>query len=201
MRIIALLLFFLMLQQMSGCSATLSAPENVHTPREIQLLQHNRHSSLLLTTDDQSRLRFSFGDWAWYVENQHSLVSGSQALLQNSKGALGKQRIAPKTANENLEAKTGVIIDQAYVFQVDADKVDALITHLEELFSKSPAPPLYRAERHLSFVPHTRPYSYRYNSNHQVADWLRALGLQVNGNPAWGNWRVNADFLAAPQND
>lgn len=191
-----LLMLLLLLPLFTGCSALITSPERVNEPRSVQLLQHGRHSSLLLTAADQSRLRYSFGDWAWYVESDQSLTSGSRALFKDSKGALGRQMIAPTTPGENLAAKVGVGIGQAYLFQVEAAQVDALIKSLEQQFAASQNVPFYSAERHLSFVPHTRPYSYSYNSNHQAADWLRALGLQVQGNPAWGNWRVK-DSTAA----
>ncbi|GHG60963.1 hypothetical protein GCM10010919_04950 [Alishewanella longhuensis] len=196
MKISTVFIVLLLLPLISGCSAIISAPETVYQPREVQLLQHGRHSSLLLTAADQSRLRYSFGDWAWYVESDQSLASGSRALFKDSKGALGRQIVAPTTAGENLAAKVGVGIGQAYLFQVEAAQVDALIKSLEQQFTASQSVPFYSAERHLSFVPHSRPYSYSYNSNHQAADWLRALGLQVQGNPAWGNWRVKDSTTA-----
>lgn len=185
-----LLMLLLLLPLFTGCSALITLPERVREPRTVQLLQHGRHSSLLLTAADQSRLRYSFGDWAWYVESDQSLASGSRALFKDSKGALGRQIVAATTPGENLAAKVGVGIGKAYLFQVEAAQVDALLATLEQQFTASQSVPFYSAERHLSFVPHSRPYTFNYNSNHQVADWLRALGLQVQGNPAWGNWRV-----------
>lgn len=196
MRISTVFIALLLLLLIGGCSAIISAPETLHQPREVQLLQHGRHSSLLLTAADQSRLRYSFGDWAWYVESDQSLASGSRALFKDSKGALGRQIVAATTAGENLAAKVGVGIGKAYLFQVEATQVDALLATLEQQFTASPSVPFYSAERHLSFVPHSRPYTFSYNSNHQVADWLRTLGLQVQGNPAWGNWRVKETATA-----
>jgi hypothetical protein len=165
-------------------------PAQVAEPREVQLLLHGRHSSILLTAADQSRLRYSFGDWAWYVANEQSLASGSRALFLDSKGALGRQQIATASTGENLEAQIGVGISQRWQFQVEAAKVDALIETLEQQFQHSQIAPFYSPERHLSFIPSDRPYTMHYNSNHQAADWLRALGLKVEGNPVWGNWQV-----------
>lgn len=194
-----LLMLLLLLPLFTGCSALITLPERVNEPRSVQLLQHGRHSSLLLTAEDQSRLRYSFGDWAWYVESNQNLASGSRALFKDSKGALGRQHIVAAEADEQLETKVGVGIGKAYLFQVEAAQVDALIASLEQQFTASQSAPFYSAERHLSFVPHTRPYSYSYNSNHQTADWLRALGLQVQGNPTWGNWRVKETATAKGQ--
>lgn len=141
-------------------------------------------------TSDKTGWQYASGDWAWYVENNQSLASGSRALFKASKGALGRQMIAPTTPGENLAATVGVGIGKVFLFQVEAAQVDALLAILEQQFTASQSAPFYSAKRHLNFVPHTRPYSYSYNSNHQVADWLRALGLTVQGNPALGNWRV-----------
>lgn len=187
-----ILLICLPLLLVSGCSATISLPAQVAEPREVQLLLHGRHSSILLTAADQSRLRYSFGDWAWYVANEQNLASGSRALFLDSKGALGRQQIAPASAGENLEAQIGVGIGQRWQFQLEAAKVDALIQTLEQQFQHSQIAPFYSPERHLSFIPSDRPYTMHYNSNHQAADWLTALGLKVEGNPVWGNWQVKS---------
>ena len=131
-----ILLICLPLLLVSGCSATISLPAQVAEPREVQLLLHGRHSSILLTAADQSRLRYSFGDWAWYVANEQSLASGSRALFLDSKCALGRQQIAPASAGENLEAQIGVGIGQRWQFQLEAAKVDALIETLEQQFQR-----------------------------------------------------------------
>ena len=54
---VLILLICLPLLLVSGCSATISLPAQVAEPREVQLLLHGRHSSILLTAADHSRLR------------------------------------------------------------------------------------------------------------------------------------------------
>lgn len=187
---VVILSVLLLLLLFAGCSAVITVPATVNEPRTVQLLEHGRHSSILLTSAEQTRLRYAFGDWAWYVDQQQGLASGTRALVRPSKAAFGRQLIGAAQPGEHLESAVGVGIGQAYLFQVEAAQVDALIKSLEQQFHSSSATPFYSAARNLAFVPDARPYTYHHNSNHQVADWLRALGLQVHGNPALGNWRV-----------
>ncbi len=187
-----ILILLLLLPLCSGCTAVISLPAEVSEPRTVQLLQHGRHSSLVLTAADHRRLRYAYGDWAWYVDLQQGIASGSRALFRPSQAAFGRQLIAATQPAEQLESAVGVGIGQAYVFQVEAAQVDALIAQLEQQFYAATAEPFYSAARQLHFVPHSQPYSLSHNSNHQVADWLRALGIEVHGNPALGYWRVKA---------
>lgn len=173
-----------------ACSAVVVRPAQVSAPRSVQLLEHGRHSSLLLTAADQTRLRYAYADWSWYVEEEQGLVDAARALVTPSGSALGRQEVAPQQPGERLESAVGVGIGRAYAFHADAARVDALIKSLERQFNESGSAPVFRAERNLWFVPHPRPYTFGYNSNHMVADWMRELGFQVRGNPALGRWQV-----------
>ncbi|KKO45173.1 hypothetical protein WG68_12160 [Arsukibacterium ikkense] len=193
---VGLLIVLLLLPLFSGCTALISVPEKVSEPRTVQLLTHGRHSSILLTAANQTRLRYAYGDWAWYVDNEQGIASGSRALFMPSKAAFGRQLIAAAQPGEQLERAVGVGIGQAYLFQVEAARVDALLAQLEQQFTATPATPFYSTARNLNFVPHSHPYSLSHNSNHQVADWLRALGLEISGNQALGYWRVKENVAA-----
>lgn len=74
---------------LAGCSATLQGPTGAAETRTVQLLEHGRHSSLLLTSSDATRVRYAYGDWAWYVEEDTGVISGGRALLRNSQAGLG----------------------------------------------------------------------------------------------------------------
>lgn len=177
---------------LAGCAATLVAPAPPREPREVALLAHNRHSTLLLTAADGTRVRWAYADWAWYVESERGLSSGVRALFADSQAALGRRTIPPAEPGENLERHVGVGIDRAIRFEAEAACVDSLLGALERRFESSPQSPRYSAEVNLDLVPHPRPYTFGYNSNHMVGDWLRALGVGVRGNPAFGRWRLAA---------
>jgi hypothetical protein len=175
---------------LAGCSATLQGPTGAAETRTVQLLEHGRHSSLLLTSSDATRVRYAYGDWAWYVEEDTGVISGGRALLRNSQAGLGRQRLGPEEPGRPLAAQIGIGIENIYRFDVPSDKVDALIRFLDAKFEQSDHEPWFSEARQLSFIPHPRPYTLGYNSNHMVADWLRSLDVDVQGNPALGRWRL-----------
>lgn len=185
-----LLLSALLLPLLSACTAEVRPPAEAQSPRTVHLLQHARHASLVLTAADHTRIRYAYGDWAWYVEGDEGLVSGARALFIPSQAGLGRRAFSPAGPGETLERQVGVGVDRAYHFKIEAAKVDRLIDSLEHEFHASQATPRFSAGRGLSFVPHPRPYTFGNNSNHMVAEWLRALGFEVKGNPAMGYWRV-----------
>lgn len=175
---------------LAGCAATLRGPAESAEMRTVQLLEHGRHSSLLLTAADASRVRYAYGDWAWYVEEDTGALSGARALLRKSPAGLGRQRLGPAAPGRPLSSEIGIGIANTYRFDVPADRVDALIRLLDGKFEQSEQTPWFSDARQLHFIPHPRPYTLGYNSNHMVADWLRQLGVEVDGNPALGRWRL-----------
>jgi hypothetical protein len=180
-----------LLPWLAGCAARVIPPEPPREPRSVQLLEHGRHSTLLLTAADQTRVRYAYADWAWYVEGERGLGAGARALLRPSRSALGRQVVAPYQQGERLESVVGVGVGQRYAFDAEAERVDALLDTLDRLFQSAEGEPGFSPEMNLHFVQHPRPYTYAYNSNHMVADWLRELGFEVHGDPANGGWRVD----------
>lgn len=176
---------------LSGCGALVVGPAQVSgEQRTVYLLDHGRHSTLLLTAADQSRLRYAYADWAWYVDEDAGLKTGFDAMVRASRAALGRQRLAAAQPGENLASVVGVGIEQAYAFQVDAARVDELVVSLEHLYHSSTDEPHHSSRRNLSFVEYPQAYRFSQNSNHKVAAWLGKLGVSVSGNPAIGRWRV-----------
>lgn len=188
-----ILVLWLLILGLGGCSAVITEPVAVSEPRTVQVLKHGRHSSLLLTAADESRVRYAYGDWAWYVDQQQGLWSGTRALTVPTRAALGRQFIAAAQPGERLATAVGVGIGEVYEFSVEGARVDALLLELDRQFNESKEEPHYSDERKLSFVTHPRPYTFRHNSNHAVAQWLEELGIGIRGNPALGNWEFAAD--------
>jgi hypothetical protein len=184
------ILLSLLLPWLAGCAATIVAPAAIDEPRAVEVLGHGRHTTLLLTAADRSRIRYAYADWDWYVEGERGAGAAARALFGPSPAALGRQRIGPVQPGERLETAVGVGIGQYHAFAAEAGRVDALIEKLDRTFHASTEPPQHSGEMNLELVPHPRPYTFAYNSNHMVADWLRELGFEVRGNPAIGRWRL-----------
>ncbi|WP_304639136.1 hypothetical protein [Pseudomonas sp.] len=98
--------------------------------------------------------------------------------------AWGRRNRAARSPHR-LESASKTSIDSTF-----RHKVDALIRFLDAKFEQSDHEPWFSEARQLSFIPHPRPYTLGYNSNHMVADWLRSLDVDVQGNPALGRWRL-----------
>ena len=175
---------------LAGCGATVIAPSSVEQPRTVYLLQHARHSSLLLTAADSSRVRYAYGDWAWYVDEREGLASGARAVLWPSRAALGRLPLLPAQAGEQLARVIGVGIDRAHCMQLEARLVDRLLAELDAQYHASNLPPRFSVTRNLHFVSHPRGYTLLHNSNHVTARWLRELGAQVRGSPVFGGWQL-----------
>lgn len=187
-----LLLLPLLVGLLAGCGATILPPDSVGQPRAVYLLQHARHSSLLLTTADSSRVRYAYGDWAWYVEEREGLLSGAHALLWPSRAALGRLAVPPLEDGEQLERVVGVGIDRVNCFWLEAATVDRLLAQLGAEYCASAVPRQFSATRSLHFVEYPKPYTLLHNSNHVTASWLRELGVDVRGSPIFGSWHVSA---------
>ena len=84
------LLLVVLVITLSGCGGTVTLPVQDADGREVALLQHARHSSLVLTRADHTRVRYAYGDWAWYVEQETGPISGVRALFLPSRSALGR---------------------------------------------------------------------------------------------------------------
>ncbi len=192
-----LLLLPLIAALLAGCGATILPPVSVEQPRAVYFLQHARHSSLLLTAADSSRVRYAYGDWAWYVEEREGLASGARALLWPSRAALGRLVLPPARVGEQLALVIGVGIDRAHCMQLDAKQVDRLLAALDAQYRGSNAVPSFSATRNLHFVPHPSGYTMLHNSNHVTANWLRAIGAEVRGSPALGGWQLGAPVREA----
>jgi hypothetical protein len=179
----------LALSCLAGCAARLQPPAPPQEPRTVWLLEHGRHSTLLLTARDDALHRYAYADWAWYVEGERGAGPALDALVRRSQAALGHARLPPGSAPGDV----GVGIERSIGFEVEAAAVDTLLQELAGLFDAAADEPRYSTTNNLYFVPHPRPYRFGYNSNHMVAEWLRALGVGVRGNPAIGQWQVAQD--------
>jgi len=172
-----------------GCAARLAPPEQPPPePRQVVLLEHGRHASLVLFDADQVPWRFAYGDRRWYVDGGRGAGAAARALLRDSEAVLGRRALgSPDPAQ--WQAEVGSMITAMVPFEVDAHRVDALLEVLHAYFADAaqvvPAPHLG-----LDVIAHPQPYRMGRNSNHMVADWLQEVGVQVQGNPGIGVWRT-----------
>ena len=193
MRILLLLIrlgLIVLLLPLAGCSARIVPPAQPDEPRVVFLLDHGRHSSLVLARADGTLVRYSYGDWRYYAEGETGLIHGARAVFVPSPAALGRRELPGPATAENVGRQVLVVIERILSLQAEASAVDGLQTRLEAIYLANHDRVLFRAEYDLEFVPHPRAYTLGYNSNRAVADWLIELGSEIHGTPILSRWRL-----------
>lgn len=187
LRLLAIGLLTLLL---SACSATVIPPPNPSDPVTVVLLDHGRHSSLVLPDVAGGALRYSYGDWDYYVLRQTDLASGARALLRATPAALGRQQLSVAPESEALLRALHVEVVQAWRIEVERNRVASLRDDLEHQFASALDTRIYSPWFGVDFVRHPTPYTLNHNSNHLVGVWLTELGCEIRGQPVLSSWTV-----------
>ncbi|MGL1833777.1 hypothetical protein ACKVEX_09235 [Rhodocyclaceae bacterium SMB388] len=175
---------------LSACTTVVIPPEDPPRPVSIFILDHGRHTSLVLPTDEGGATRYSYGDWNYYVLDRTGFGSGLRALLWPTRAALGRQHLLHPPRPDTLKLQTGLMISAAHELVVDADAVRHLRQDLDSMFEAA-ADALFPGVVNPSvFIEHPTPYSLNHNSNRVVGDWLERLGCTVVGQPILSGWLV-----------
>lgn len=181
--------FLLCLIFLAGCGYTLIPPALPSNPTRVFLLDHGRHSSLVLPTGSEM-IRYSYGDWDWYALNKRGIQAANRALLLSSPAALGRQKFYSVPQEESVRRAVQVNIENIISIMVESDRVNLLNTRLEHFFAENRQHIHHNPGYGLEFVPHPVPYSLSHNSNEVVAQWLRELGVEVRGGGPFSRWKL-----------
>lgn len=173
----------------AGCTAVVTAPAP-DEPRAAFILEHGRHTSLVLTNQEGMPVRYAFGELRWYAHSQTGFFRGLSALLTPTPGTLGRRELAEPATRENIRTAVGVPIEFVHCLAAPADRVDRLGRLLDEVFNQH-VDTLHVNERmNLEFVEVPERYWFGTNSNNAVGRWLERLDAEVTGSTAFANWRV-----------
>lgn len=123
--IVAALLAF----SLAGCTAHVIPPSGLTAPVSVYVLDHGRHSSLVLPGESGWR-RYAYGDWQWYAENRTGLMQGAAALFWPTQAGLGRQLLAQPP---DLAPSLTVGFVSLHKIPADAEKVAALVERLDAL--------------------------------------------------------------------
>lgn len=177
---------------LAGCVSRVVPPEpdSLTKPADVYLLDHGRHSSLVLPREEGGVVRYSYGEWGWYVEGRRHLPAGAMAMLWPTKSGLGRGVYPGIDTLEQFHRLAPEGLTDVYSFPVEAGRVLALRRRLDGHFERADVEPMSSDEFGLEFVPYPRGYSAIHQSNLVVARWLRALGVEVHGSPWFSRWRV-----------
>jgi len=177
----------------SGCATVVVPPAPPEQPQAVYLLDHGRHSSLVLPAEGGGGMtRWEYGDWAYFALNERGAGAASGALLGPSRAALGRQQLAAPASAAALRRGVRVPVERLHALEVESRAVRALRERLEGIHAAAEAAPVYNPRYELEFVPHPEPYSMGHNSNSVVAGWLESLGCRVQGPALLASWEVRS---------
>ncbi|ADC70983.1 hypothetical protein TK90_0468 [Thioalkalivibrio sp. K90mix] len=177
---------------LSGCApTTLKAPAEPEDPVTVAVLDHGRHSSLVLPTEPPGHwLRYSYGDWSFYVERNTGPGAMLAAVFASTRAALGRQELEGADLNAAVRTSLRVPLEDIHHIEVPATRAQALIEKLEAIWEEGADERVDSAAWGMSFVHHPDAYTLRHNSNHVVAQWLESLDVEVSKKPVLSNWQV-----------
>ncbi|MCE8025601.1 MULTISPECIES: hypothetical protein [Halomonadaceae] len=177
---------------LTGCAGRVVPPEPslLEQPVDIYLLDHGRHASLVLPRESGGVVRYSYGDWRWYVEGRQHALSGAAAMLWPTDAGIGRAVHPDIDAPEQFHRLAPEGLTDIYPLEADMGRVQALKRRLDAHFERADVEPVPSEQYGLEFVPYPRGYSAAHQSNLVVAQWLRELDFEVRGSPWLSNWRV-----------
>jgi hypothetical protein len=172
----------------AGCTTVILPPNDLTQSTSLAVLDHGRHTSLIVGTQDGAMIRYSYGDWRWYALRQTGPVEASGAVLGASEAALGRKRHPGPVTPEAVTGQIIVPVEDAIYLAVEADSAQRLVDRLDSIFWANIGSRVVNQAYDLDFVHHPQRYSLFHNSNAMVARWLREMGVVVDGWALLASW-------------
>jgi hypothetical protein len=176
-----------LLSQFTACAWKITPPDNVREPTAVYLSEYGRHTRLALPDGPEQFLEYGFGDWEYYGQENHSLLSGLAAILGLRDAAFSRRVLLAQPDGSLSPHISG---SQRYLrLIVEKEKAASLRQKLESRWEANPE----RIVRQFDGVPVSRDtasYHLGRNSNHATAAWLRELDVDVQGQPILSNFRA-----------
>lgn len=178
------LLAFLLLY-VSSCANKVSWHQvDGEEKEEAYLVDFGYHAALILKVPEGGYWKFAHGDWSWFALQKNSWWHLPRTLFWPTDATLGRHYFSnAKDLNRYLQ----LFDHQRHFFQVDLIKSLKLIDHLNQKFHDN-ADFYYNHDYRLEFIRLESKYHAFNNCNHQVVDWLRFLGTDVNSFVPWSRW-------------
>lgn len=176
---------------LTGCTSTITVPAAApEDPVPVYLLDHGRHSSIVLPRSEDDLVRYAYGDWEWYAQMRTGPLRAFPTLLVRGQATLGRREFPGPRTTANVRRQVRIFIQDMWELEVEREAADALRGRLDGLHDEHRDTLEFNQLYDLEFVHHPEPYSLMHNSNHVTAQWLRELGLDVRMRNVLSRWRV-----------
>ena len=191
LRFLAISLAMSVIALAAGCATTtLHPPAEPVDPRVVFLVDHGRHSSLVISRSDGELVRYAYGDWRYYADQDTSLASGAAALFWPTPSTLARAEISGPPELAVLRGQLRVGVQEIYVFDVSGGDADRVTERLDALHLEGEKDHQYVSAYDMTFAPHPTPYTWFNNSASVLASWLEDMGVEVEGPKLFAFWRV-----------
>jgi hypothetical protein len=116
-------LFIIITFCLAGCATSVAPPKVQQGGAAIFLLDHGRHSSLVLSGPNGHIVRYSYGDWAYYALGETGPYRGTAALCWPTQGALGRRELPGPPTVPAVKNQVVVPIVHIYPLAVERSKI------------------------------------------------------------------------------
>lgn len=181
---------------LGGCVTRVVPPGDVREPAKVFILDHGRHTSLVVSTPEGGLVRYAYGDWRFYAERETGLGHAIAASFWNTPGALGRRHLPGPPDSASVRRQVPFVIETLHEIEVEQARLADLRAELDAIFATAERE-LETPSADLVFVPHPRDYNLRHNSNTAIAAWLVKLGCETKGPAILARWRIDPPTTGA----
>ncbi len=171
----------------SGCW-TVTPPKQVKDPVPIYLADYGVHSSVMLPFSPGMYAEYSFGDYAYTVEDRDMPWNAVAALLISFQSTLGRT-LTPVSPTDSVPP-THRRPRRIYVLYVERSKANAVVDKLEARYESDHPPREYSTDTQAFYVKDDHHYSLFSTCNHMSANILQDSGCTVHGLPFMSDFVV-----------
>ncbi|MBE9179447.1 DUF2459 domain-containing protein [Oculatella sp. LEGE 06141] len=156
----------------------------------VYVTDYGYHSRLTLPEPDGSLIQYTYGDWRYFALKQQNLTSGLAALLLPTPATLGRRQYENfESLRQSLGSNWQAVLHSV---PVAATSVTRLVDRLDRRYQRNLQTEVVHPDSGLSFVQDDQVYTLVHNSNHELVEWLEALGCRVEGFVTWPNFEVES---------
>jgi hypothetical protein len=168
---------------------TIHPPADPDSPVVVLLLDHGRHTSLVLP-GEPGAVRFAYGEMDYYARDKRGAWDTIRAGFWPTQGALARRAFALEPEDRRLPAAVGVHLDEILEIRVSGERAHRLRARLDRFHAERLEGAVVNPYENFVFVPHPADYHLLHSSNQVVAGWLEELGCTVRGPATHAIWRI-----------